>query len=200
MIMRRGLVGAAVAAMAVLSAAGAASAADLFTAFNTDCVQTHGDEKAALAAADAAGWIKVDGKAPMANPNFKLEDYGMRKSGPGADAASLAAGTGTVPMGGQPAPAKFCMLAGKLGEGDVAKAQAALGMAPMMTMNMPGAEQAKMNMYMFRDTPAGRVALTTAEMAAMGKPEANAKPALSMVMTMETAAHVGMLMYIVVNP
>jgi hypothetical protein len=189
---------------AVLALAGHASAADLFGDFNNDCLKTHGDQKAALAAADAAGWTAVDKtkSAPTLSPNFKLTEYEARTNGKTPDARVLVVGSGTMTTGAQAMPAQMCMVVGApLGDG-LAQMKARLGMEPTMTMAMPGAAAgATMTMYIYRDAASGPTALTPDQLAAFGGAGSGQKEPVTMVMAIDLGtSSAGMLGHIVLKP
>jgi len=189
------------AGAALLSVAGAATAADMFSDFNAACMKTAGDQKAALAFADAAGWTTPPaGPIPQTAPNFRLKDVAVRANTDAADKRTLVVGTGETSLAGKAVPADLCMIAG-LGVGDAsARVKAELGMDASLTMNMPnagaGAGPMTLSMYIFRETASGRVAVAPAELAS----PAPAQP-FTMIMVMSAdQSKAGMVGRIVLKP
>jgi len=173
----------------------------MFSDFNSACLKTAGDHKAALAFADAAGWTSAaQGTIPQTAPNFKLKDVAVRANTDAGDKRTLVVGTGETAMVGRTVPADLCIIAG-LGAGDVAvQVKAALGMDAAMTMNMPnpGASTGPMtmSMYIFRETPNGPAAVPLAELAGAG----SSKPLMMIMVMSADQSKFGMVGRIVLNP
>jgi hypothetical protein len=189
---------------AMMALAGQASAADLFGDFSNDCLKTHGDWKAALAVADAAGWTAVDkSKAPPTlNPSFKPADYEVRTNGKTPDSRALLVASGTMPMGVQTLPAQMCVITGDPLGASLAQMETWLGMEPALTAAMPDAGPgATVSVYVYRETASGRTALTPAELGALGASGSELKAPVIMVMAINLGASGGgMLGHIVLKP
>lgn len=125
-------------ALAALAFAGSAHAGEGFDAFKSLCAATHADQKAALAAADAAGWARLDpAQVPIpANPTFKLDRYEARTQPVAGGFKLLIVGTGTATMrqGGASVPAVTCIVVARPAEVEGGEQfRALIGMAPVYT-------------------------------------------------------------------
>jgi len=167
---------AALAISALLSTA--ASAGDLFAAFDGKCLKMHGDPKAVIASADAAGWTKLDSKASKDNAFFKLDHYEARASL--TTGISLIAGDGAVSLAGKDRRARTCMVAGESDVDEWGKLLSALGMEPV-SITPVGAKGPTQALFLFRNDALGYSRLPSADMAELGKGEGSARPPFAMV-------------------
>ncbi len=144
---------AAGAGLALFLSATGALAADAYGPFTSYCTATHGDRAAALAAADAAGWITVNpAQVPIpAQPTFKLDDYSVRLKADGQNFQVLLVGVGTATSVGKSYPADVCMAIAKPGDaGALAQVKAWAGAEPMMSV-----AASHMDVYGFEETAGG---------------------------------------------
>lgn len=138
-------------AASMLALAGAARAGEGFDAFQSFCFATHADTKAALAAADAAGWTKLDSaQVPIpANPTFKLESYETRVQAAGGGFRLLIVGRGeaTMRQGAAAVPAQACIVVVRPVEADAAeRLRGLVGLPP--AFSQPGG---KMTLYAYAE-------------------------------------------------
>ncbi len=144
--------------------ASGAFAADLYPVFDQYCVATHGDRTAALAAADAAGWITINpAQVPVPpQPHFKLEDYAVRMKMAGQSFQVLLVGSGHAGAGAGAQvvdlPAQFCMAMSKPSDAAaMAKAKTWAGVEPIASV-----AASNMEMYAFEETGSLHKALIAA--------------------------------------
>jgi len=171
--------------------AGAASAADLFSAFDSYCLKTRAAAEAALAAAEADGGVK-EAAPPGAIEPFNFDAYGVRRMTPGGTVVVAGRGTTPVRSGGTQAT-KVCFVTGTLDPTTFDRAKAALG-APLKSSPVD-ATGAWKDIYMFRETSAGRIAMSPADVAALDQAKGGLKESISMIVVSNLGGMKATLLY-----
>jgi hypothetical protein len=176
----------------MLASSNGAQAADLYAAFQKLCVAHNADPKAALADADADGWITVNpGQMPMPDsPTFKFGDYSVRAKVGADGATALVAGGGTIIANDTSVPSNICIVLTK--PADVTAAAKLKTWAGVEPIPMQASNNAQL--YVFEATAGGHKPLTAAPADAAA---AAASGHLAMAMSSDTPSGFSLLGYLV---